>query len=403
MSPDPAGDAPNVAVVGDLKSARFYLPEDPGFPVRYLPPPRNRLTRALYRRFPATETFLPPRRPGAGGNLVHAFARIPLTRLPWVITFEQFLPRPYGGDGRSGAMIGLARRMLLRRNCRAIIAMSDYARRFVLATHADWPGVAALAGKMHVVLPGIHIRAERPKLWRAGEPLKILFVGGEFARKGGIVGLRIAERARQRGLPIELHVVSDLKVGPGVYTDHRDRERYAADFELLQNDNVHFHGLLPYDRLLEVNDACHFGLLASLDENFGFSGIEALGSAMPLIATNVNALPEVVRDGENGLLLALETNAPGHWVQRGHYFASAKESGAPEMLRRRESDEYWAVLDAAFDDLAEQALHKLEAIVAAPDRYRELSTGALATARAQHDIDAVGRTVHALYRDALAG
>jgi glycosyltransferase involved in cell wall biosynthesis len=44
-------------------------------------------------------------------------------------------------------------------------------------------------------------------------------------------------------------------------------------------------------------------LLPSETESFGLAALEALACKVPVIATDVGGLPEVVREGENGFLL----------------------------------------------------------------------------------------------------
>ena len=70
-------------------------------------------------------------------------------------------------------------------------------------------------------------------------------------------------------------------------------------------------------------------LLPSETESFGLAALEAIASEVPVIATNVGGLPEVVRDGEHGFLVPvgdIESNcrARNRAAQR---FESAQRNG----------------------------------------------------------------------------
>lgn len=65
-------------------------------------------------------------------------------------------------------------------------------------------------------------------------------------------------------------------------------------------DSVSFLGKL--DQIAPLLAAADLYLLPSQNESFGLSALEALASGVPVIGTNAGGLPEVVRDGETGVL-----------------------------------------------------------------------------------------------------
>jgi glycosyltransferase involved in cell wall biosynthesis len=78
-------------------------------------------------------------------------------------------------------------------------------------------------------------------------------------------------------------------------------ERTASELGL--NGRVRFLGAQSRSRVLELFHAADASLLSSSWENFPHTVVEALAVGAPVIATSVGGVPEVVRDGENGLLV----------------------------------------------------------------------------------------------------
>jgi glycogen(starch) synthase len=66
---------------------------------------------------------------------------------------------------------------------------------------------------------------------------------------------------------------------------------------------VSFLGAVPRERVLRLFRAADASVLPSAWENFPHTVVEALAVGCPVIATAVGGVPEVVRDGENGLLV----------------------------------------------------------------------------------------------------
>ena len=105
------------------------------------------------------------------------------------------------------------------------------------------------------------------------------------------------------GLALEAVAANDgvtlLVAGEG--DERAPLERRAA--ELALGDRVHFLGALPRLRVLELFHAADASVLSSSWENFPHTVVEALSVGTPVLATRIGGVAEVVRDGENGLLV----------------------------------------------------------------------------------------------------
>ena len=66
-----------------------------------------------------------------------------------------------------------------------------------------------------------------------------------------------------------------------------------------------------------VTAACDVALFPSASESFGLAALEALACGVPVVASRVGGLPEVVVHGETGFLAPLgDTAAMAGFVQR---------------------------------------------------------------------------------------
>lgn len=86
--------------------------------------------------------------------------------------------------------------------------------------------------------------------------------------------------------------------------DGPDRAALEAQAALLGlGGRVRFLGPTSRDDVLRLFRAADAVLLSSAWENFPHTVVEALAVGAPVVATAVGGIPEVVRDGENGLLV----------------------------------------------------------------------------------------------------
>ncbi len=177
--------------------------------------------------------------------------------------------------------IALDRKVL--RVAAAIAPWSEWAARSVVSDYGINPD------KVHPINPGVDLAAfewarERQEVPRREGPVRLLFVGGDFERKGGcelrdVFLERLAAHA-------ELHLVTGGEVGvthPRVHV-HRHVTSYSPEWRALYEDADVF--VLPTHR-----------------EAFGLVFMEAMAAGLPVVGSRLNAIPEMVTHGETGLLV----------------------------------------------------------------------------------------------------
>ena len=130
----------------------------------------------------------------------------------------------------------------------------------------------------------------------------------ELRAELGLDGAVLAFAGRlgpQKALGVALQAVATV---PGVTLaiagdgpDRGELERRARELGLA--DRARFLGSVPREQVLRLFRATDASVLSSAWENFPHTVVEALAVGCPVIATAVGGVPEVVRDGENGLLV----------------------------------------------------------------------------------------------------
>ncbi len=125
--------------------------------------------------------------------------------------------------------------------------------------------------------------------------------------------------------------------------------------ELGVYDRICFLG--KQESFVEILQYSDVFLLPSETESFGLAALEALSCGVPVVATNVGGLPEVVRDGENGFLCppgdiqAMSTRIAQLFAQPTLHAQMSRtarqiavESFSAEKLNDRYENEYYQVL-----------------------------------------------------------
>ncbi len=171
----------------------------------------------------------------------------------------------------------------LNRDCfrvaRRLVTWSEWAKQGLVADY-EVP-----AEKVTVIPPGVNVSEwMRPAPLEAhGGPVKILFVGGNLERKGGLLLVEAFRAIRHLG--VELHLVTrdTLPSEPGIFV-YNDMQPNSPELKRL------YH-------------AADIFCLPSKGDCLPMALSEAGAAGLPSVATDVAAIPEIVLEGETGFLV----------------------------------------------------------------------------------------------------
>ncbi len=170
-----------------------------------------------------------------------------------------------------------ARERSVYRNAAGIFTMSEGVRRSLLEDYGVDPARAVTVGA------GPNVEPDAPDGGARRDPA-ILFVGRSFVPKGGPELVAAFEAVRARHPDLRLWLVSGdapARLPPG----------------------AHALGLMDRRPLGRLYARASAFALPTLRECFGLSFLEAMSFALPCVGTRIEAIPEIVADGETGLLV----------------------------------------------------------------------------------------------------
>jgi len=282
-----------------------------------------------------------------------------LNDIPHVITAHSLEPRrPWKREQLGGGYaISSWVEKTAYRNAQAIIAVSAGMRADVLDCY---PFVDP--ERVHVVHNGIDTQAYR----RVGEvdalvshgvdPEKpyVLFVG-RITRQKGIAHLLRAAQDFDESVPIVLCAASPDTPELGAEVSA------AIDALREKRDGVHWlNGHLERSDVRQLLSHALVFACPSVYEPLGIVNLEAMGCEAPVVASDVGGIPEVVVDGETGLLVHYDADEPGQFEAD---FATAINKVIEDPSRARQmghAGRERAISDFGWDRIAARTVEVYE-------------------------------------------
>lgn len=165
------------------------------------------------------------------------------------------------------------------KSCAGIFTMSEWLREDLIKnTRLPEDKVHAVGGGCNIDVTKIDYSKKQGN--------KFIFVGVNWKRKNGDLVVRAFEKLQKIYPALELYIV-----GP------------KSKPAIPENKNIHFLGNLSFEKLHEYYNLCDYFVMPSEFEAYGLVFAEALCFGLPCIGKNHYAMPEFIKNGENGYLI----------------------------------------------------------------------------------------------------
>ena len=177
------------------------------------------------------------------------------------------------------------------RNAGAVVACSDGLRDLATQTAPELP--------FEVIPDGLDLKRFSPVSRRANQSrVRILTIGRLIPRKGFQFLIKaLPQVIEQAQVDFEIEIVGD---GP-----HRDA-LVALAKGLKVDRKIRFPGSVSYSELPQKYREADVFVLCSLAEGMPLVVLEAMGTGLPIVASRVQGIEDLVRDGVNGALFPPE-------------------------------------------------------------------------------------------------
>jgi glycosyltransferase involved in cell wall biosynthesis len=183
----------------------------------------------------------------------------------------------------------------------------------------------------------------------------------ELRRRHGLDGRTLVFAGRmvpQKAIPVALEAVmrnpdvSLVLAGEGPYLERL--QELAQSMPL--KGRARFLGPQPRQAVFELLRAADAALLSSSWENFPHMVVEALSVGTPVLATDVGGVTEILRDGENGLLVPMNDPEALAGAIRRYFDDEALQerlrTAAVASVARFAPDEIYGRLEALLEEVA---------------------------------------------------
>jgi len=270
-------------------------------------------------------------------DILHLYNDINYSSQKWVTSFETLVPRftETKNDHQKtepqhihNTKTENALKQISRKNCLGIISISQASANIQLELLKNYPQFQeVIKNKLSVIHPSQEvIPRDSEEVYKNIGVFNFIFVGTQFHLKGGIEMIEVLKKLRQK-YNFKLTIVSSFKTDHYV-TKVTEKEAQETKEMLKKEEWIDIFENIPNEKVLELIKQSHVGLLPTWSDTYGFSVLEMQAAGVPVITTDIRALPEI--NNENcGWLIHLPQNR----LKQALYFTNEQRDELKRTLK----------------------------------------------------------------------
>lgn len=270
-------------------------------------------------------------------DVLHLYNEINYSSQKWVTTFETLVPRfaETKNDHQNekpkhtkNKKTERALKTISKKNCLGIISISDCNVKIMqelLNNYANY--TSEINDKMYVLHPPQEvINRNNVEFYKNLKNLTFIFVGNEFHRKGGVEMYQVLKKLSQK-YQFKLIIISSFKTDHYV-TKVTETEAMETRARLEKEEWIDIFDNIPNSEVLNLIKSSHIGLLPTWSDTYGFSVLEMQAVGVPVITTDIRALPEI-NNSDCGWMI----NLPQNKLKQALYFSDEQKEALKATLK----------------------------------------------------------------------
>ncbi|MDQ0066453.1 glycosyltransferase family 4 protein [Chryseobacterium lathyri] len=318
-------------------------------------------------------------------DILHLYNDINYSSQKWVASFETLVPRfPETKNDHQktepqhirNKKTENAFREIGKKNCLGIISISQASANIQLELLKNYPEFQeSIQPKLSVIHPSQEIiPRDAQEIYKNTGIFNLIFVGTQFHLKGGAEMIEVLKKLRQK-YNFKLNIVSSFKTDNYV-TRVTEKEVQETREMLKKEEWIEIFENIPNEKVIELIKQSHIGLLPTWSDTYGFSVLEMQAAGVPVITTDIRALPEINNESCGWLI-----HLPQNRLKQALYFTAEQREDLKKTLKV-------------------QLENILEDIFTNPEQLPEKSKKSLERIRKDHDPVMVSEKLKAIYSKA---